>query len=274
MWPYWINCTHCSLYSVCFSLVDQATSGSGKTKKGSTQQAGRPGDSSADRHPRAASSRSQPLNLSQVTFKCCWPHYWDRPSVCRRQHSPLCPGTAGCDVVNPRPNRKQQFPEAAAHVPPSCLLPLVLQHPLQLHPEPVRLPGLCRPGLRVPSCGPDARRLVPPRQGERGLLVPGSAAEERQPGPGRVSCSGTVRQPTPPTAAAATAAAGRAAFPPLQCSLPAKTQPVPLPVKNWSKEDQNGDRDQRGAQKLITADCDRFQPDFKTFPFYRPVRNK
>ncbi|XP_035512065.1 homeodomain-interacting protein kinase 2 isoform X4 [Morone saxatilis] len=45
---------------------DQATSGSGKSKKGSTQQSSRPGDSNTDRHQRAASSRSQPLNLSQV----------------------------------------------------------------------------------------------------------------------------------------------------------------------------------------------------------------
>ncbi|XP_026223775.1 homeodomain-interacting protein kinase 1 isoform X3 [Anabas testudineus] len=45
---------------------DQATNISGKSKKGSTQQSSRPGDSSTDRHQRAASSRSQPLNLSQV----------------------------------------------------------------------------------------------------------------------------------------------------------------------------------------------------------------
>ncbi|XP_031701685.1 homeodomain-interacting protein kinase 1 isoform X2 [Anarrhichthys ocellatus] len=45
---------------------DQAISGSGKSKKGSTQQSSRAGDSNADRHQRAASSRSQPLNLSQV----------------------------------------------------------------------------------------------------------------------------------------------------------------------------------------------------------------
>uniref|UniRef100_A0A3P8UI00 non-specific serine/threonine protein kinase n=1 Tax=Amphiprion percula TaxID=161767 RepID=A0A3P8UI00_AMPPE len=45
---------------------DQATSGSGKSKKGSAQSSGRPGDSTTDRHQRAASSRSQPLNLSQV----------------------------------------------------------------------------------------------------------------------------------------------------------------------------------------------------------------
>ncbi|XP_041802160.1 homeodomain-interacting protein kinase 1 isoform X2 [Chelmon rostratus] len=52
--------TQMSLFS------DQAPSSSGKSKKGSTQQSGRPGESSADRHQRAASSRSQPLNLSQV----------------------------------------------------------------------------------------------------------------------------------------------------------------------------------------------------------------
>ncbi|KAM9351180.1 homeodomain-interacting protein kinase 1 [Symphorus nematophorus] len=45
---------------------DQATSSSGKSKKGSTQHSGRAGDSNTDRHQRAASSRSQPLNLSQV----------------------------------------------------------------------------------------------------------------------------------------------------------------------------------------------------------------
>ncbi|XP_076597212.1 homeodomain-interacting protein kinase 1 isoform X3 [Chaetodon auriga] len=45
---------------------DQAPGSSGKSKKGSAQQSGRPGESSTDRHQRAASSRSQPLNLSQV----------------------------------------------------------------------------------------------------------------------------------------------------------------------------------------------------------------
>lgn len=57
-----------------FALVDQATSGTGKSKKGSTQQSSRPGESNTDqRHQRAPSSRSQPLNLSQVTaFKCSW----------------------------------------------------------------------------------------------------------------------------------------------------------------------------------------------------------
>ncbi|XP_026187387.1 homeodomain-interacting protein kinase 1 isoform X3 [Mastacembelus armatus] len=45
---------------------DQATNGSGKSKKGSTQQTSRPGDSNTDRHQRGVSSRSQPLNLSQV----------------------------------------------------------------------------------------------------------------------------------------------------------------------------------------------------------------
>ncbi|XP_056279991.1 homeodomain-interacting protein kinase 1 isoform X4 [Pseudoliparis swirei] len=42
---------------------DHATSGSGKAK---TQHSSRAGDSNNDRHQRAASSRSQPLNLSQV----------------------------------------------------------------------------------------------------------------------------------------------------------------------------------------------------------------
>ncbi|XP_029362289.1 homeodomain-interacting protein kinase 1 isoform X2 [Echeneis naucrates] len=45
---------------------EQVTSGSGKSKKGATQQSSRPGDTNTDRHKRAASSRSQPLNLSQV----------------------------------------------------------------------------------------------------------------------------------------------------------------------------------------------------------------
>ncbi|XP_042347578.1 homeodomain-interacting protein kinase 1 isoform X3 [Plectropomus leopardus] len=45
---------------------DQATSGSGKSKKAPTQQSSRTGDSNTDRHQRATSSRSQPLNLSQV----------------------------------------------------------------------------------------------------------------------------------------------------------------------------------------------------------------
>ncbi|MED6291558.1 hypothetical protein CHARACLAT_024866, partial [Characodon lateralis] len=45
---------------------DQAAGGSGKSKKASAQLSCRSGDSTADRQPRAASSRSQPLNLSQV----------------------------------------------------------------------------------------------------------------------------------------------------------------------------------------------------------------
>ncbi|KAK1898615.1 Homeodomain-interacting protein kinase 1 [Dissostichus eleginoides] len=45
---------------------DQATSGSAKSKKASTQQSSRTGDSNTDRHQRNTSSRSQPLNLSQV----------------------------------------------------------------------------------------------------------------------------------------------------------------------------------------------------------------
>ncbi|XP_019967067.1 homeodomain-interacting protein kinase 1 isoform X3 [Paralichthys olivaceus] len=45
---------------------DQTTSGVGKSKKASTLQSSRPGDSNTERHQRAASSRSQPLNLSQV----------------------------------------------------------------------------------------------------------------------------------------------------------------------------------------------------------------
>lgn len=157
-------------------------------------------------------------------------------------------GAAVCDVIITRPNRKQQFPEAAAHIPPSRLLSLVLQHPLQLDPKPVRLPGVCRSRLCVPSCGPDARRLIPPQQGGRCLLVPGAAAEERQPGPGRV-CSGTIWQPPPTTAA--TSAAGRAAFPPLHGYIPAKTQPVSLPVRDgrleWKHEDQK-ETETRGAQ--------------------------
>lgn len=44
----------------------QATSSSGKSKKASTQASGRSGDSTIERHQRAASSRSQPLNLSQL----------------------------------------------------------------------------------------------------------------------------------------------------------------------------------------------------------------
>ncbi|XP_035765151.1 homeodomain-interacting protein kinase 2 [Neolamprologus brichardi] len=45
---------------------DQATSGSVKSKKASTQASGRSGDSTTERNQRAASSRSQPLNLSQL----------------------------------------------------------------------------------------------------------------------------------------------------------------------------------------------------------------
>lgn len=138
-------------------------------------------------------------------------------------------GTAVCDVIVSRPNRKQQFSEAAAHLPSSSVLPLVLQRPLQLDPEPVRLPGVCCPGVRVPGRGPDARGLIPSRQGRRGLLLPGTATEEWQPSSGGVH-SRTVRQP-PPTAAAATSGAGRAAVPPVHRRLPEETQPVPLPVE-------------------------------------------
>uniref|UniRef100_A0A3B4Y3R5 non-specific serine/threonine protein kinase n=1 Tax=Seriola lalandi dorsalis TaxID=1841481 RepID=A0A3B4Y3R5_SERLL len=48
------------------SQPGETTSGSGKSKKGSAQQSSRPAESNTDRHQRAASSRSQPLNLSQV----------------------------------------------------------------------------------------------------------------------------------------------------------------------------------------------------------------
>ncbi|XP_029973812.1 homeodomain-interacting protein kinase 1 isoform X2 [Salarias fasciatus] len=47
-------------------VAEQATSGSGKSKKAAAPSSGRTGDSATDRHHRAASSRSQPLNLSQV----------------------------------------------------------------------------------------------------------------------------------------------------------------------------------------------------------------
>uniref|UniRef100_A0A8D3BLL0 non-specific serine/threonine protein kinase n=1 Tax=Scophthalmus maximus TaxID=52904 RepID=A0A8D3BLL0_SCOMX len=49
--------------ALVLSPVDQTTSGVGKSKKESPVQSGRPGDSNPDRHQRAASSRSQPLNL-------------------------------------------------------------------------------------------------------------------------------------------------------------------------------------------------------------------
>uniref|UniRef100_A0A146PGJ0 non-specific serine/threonine protein kinase n=1 Tax=Fundulus heteroclitus TaxID=8078 RepID=A0A146PGJ0_FUNHE len=48
------------------AAMDQAAGGSGKSKKPSAQLSCRSGDSTTDRHQRAASSRSQPLNLSQV----------------------------------------------------------------------------------------------------------------------------------------------------------------------------------------------------------------
>lgn len=50
------------------SPPDQTPGGSGKSRKGSAQQAGRPGGTGADRHQGAAPCRSQPLNLSQVTM--------------------------------------------------------------------------------------------------------------------------------------------------------------------------------------------------------------
>uniref|UniRef100_A0A3Q3X3H5 non-specific serine/threonine protein kinase n=1 Tax=Mola mola TaxID=94237 RepID=A0A3Q3X3H5_MOLML len=49
--------------AIIMPSVKQA--GCGKSKKGSAQQSSRPGDAATDRHQRAASSRSQPLNLSQ-----------------------------------------------------------------------------------------------------------------------------------------------------------------------------------------------------------------
>lgn len=46
----------------------QTPGGSGKSRKCSAQQAGRPGGAGGDRHQGAAPCRSQPLNLSQVTM--------------------------------------------------------------------------------------------------------------------------------------------------------------------------------------------------------------
>ncbi|KAM4562286.1 homeodomain-interacting protein kinase 1 isoform 3-T3 [Odontesthes bonariensis] len=48
------------------AAADQATGGSGKCKNAFAQPSGWPGDSRTDRHQWAPSSRSQPLNLSQV----------------------------------------------------------------------------------------------------------------------------------------------------------------------------------------------------------------
>lgn len=59
---FWVLTVGC----LFFLFLDQATSGSVKSKKASTQASGRSGDSTTERNQRAASSRSQPLNLSQV----------------------------------------------------------------------------------------------------------------------------------------------------------------------------------------------------------------
>ena len=49
----------------CYS---EPAGASGKSKKGSGEQSNWSGASSSERHQRAASIRSQPLNLSQVAF--------------------------------------------------------------------------------------------------------------------------------------------------------------------------------------------------------------
>lgn len=176
---------------------DQTPSGPGKSRKGSAP---------ADHHPRVASSKSQPLNLSQVTMAThC-------SSPCQRLWSDrdeTFPVAADDDIIIPGPTRKW-VPEATAHLSATRLRPLVLQRPLRRGAQPVRLPGLGGAGVRVPGCGPG--RVVPPRQGGRGLLLPGPAAEK----PKRFR-SRTAGQP----------AAGGASLPP----TPEETDPVPLPVR-------------------------------------------
>lgn len=142
------------------------------------------------------------------------------------------PGTAVCDVIITRPNRRQQQLLAPSdHLPSSHLLQLLLPPArgclhLHLYPEPVRLPCLCRPGLCLPGRGPaPRRRLFSTCPAQWALLLPGAP-----------TCPGTVPPP---------AAAGGPALPrsPIQRgSLPAKpkeAQSVPLPVKNRSCLRQN-----------------------------------
>lgn len=148
--------------------------------------------------------------------------------------SGLVSGAAVCDATFPEPVRKQQFSEAAAHIPPTRLLPFLLlsprEHPVQLSTKPVCLPGLRCPGLRVPGRGPDAGWLVPTQQTGWSLPFSGPAAEKRERNPWGV-CSRTVQHPT--------AAAGSAAFSLLHRCLPEKTQPVsPLPVRGSSSAPQ------------------------------------
>lgn len=67
--PTFHSCSHGSLIltgSLLILLPDQAAGASGKSKKASAQASARAGDPSTDWPHRAASSRSQPLNLSQV----------------------------------------------------------------------------------------------------------------------------------------------------------------------------------------------------------------
>nr|XP_040048389.1 homeodomain-interacting protein kinase 1 isoform X1 [Gasterosteus aculeatus aculeatus]XP_040048390.1 homeodomain-interacting protein kinase 1 isoform X1 [Gasterosteus aculeatus aculeatus] len=71
---------------------DQA--GSGKAKKGSTQSSSRAGDSNCERHQRAASSRSQPLNLSQVQQSVMTPSLDQTGSSSSLRRQPTYPPAA------------------------------------------------------------------------------------------------------------------------------------------------------------------------------------
>ncbi|XP_061591195.1 homeodomain-interacting protein kinase 1 isoform X2 [Cololabis saira] len=243
---------------------DVATGGSGKSKRASAHPSGRAGDQ------RAASSRSQPLNLSQSLMKCTV--YYLHPlhptqsfgkrnctgtkcCTCSFENIPTSSLASGPKMLRgskspkmfkkkraaasnppvPPPARKQRFSPASAPLPPPGVLPLLLlparrQRALQLHAQPVRLPGLGRAGLRVPGRGPDAGRGGPPRPrpgpgpARRGLLLPGSAAEERRPGPGSARAGSVQQQP------AAAAAAGSSPVQPRRGCVPAQTQPVPVLV--------------------------------------------
>lgn len=166
--------------------------------------------------------------------------------------SGLVSGAAICDATLPEPIRKQQFSEAAAHVPPTRLFPFLLpsprEHPVQFSTKPVCLPSLRCPGLRVPGRGPDAGRLIPTQQAGWSLPLSSPAAEKRERNPWGV-CPRTVQQPT-------AAAAGSAAFPPLHRCLPEKTQPVsPVPVRGSSSAPQRAQAPGLSNLFFTLSDC-------------------
>ncbi|XP_034029323.1 homeodomain-interacting protein kinase 1 isoform X2 [Thalassophryne amazonica] len=70
---------------------DQGITGTGKSKKGSIQQTGRSVDPNTDCNQRAASSRSQPLNLSQVQQSMMIPSHDQTGSTSSLRRQPTYP---------------------------------------------------------------------------------------------------------------------------------------------------------------------------------------